>query len=160
MRKLPAPTSDTPTIDELKNYLSDLKPDTQPRWGKMNSTEMCKHTNNFILLYLGEKSAPFFIRIIARLMGGIFLRKILKSSPTETPKNMNTLPTIKVEKEDLDFEFEQKQLMESLSKVEKITGVIDHPLYGSMEAEDVVALIRHHTAHHFNQFGLLKGNVS
>jgi hypothetical protein len=78
MRKLPAPTSDTPTIDELKNYLSDLKPDTQPRWGKMNSTEMCKHTNNFILLYLGEKSAPFFIRIIARLMGGIFFKEDIK----------------------------------------------------------------------------------
>ena len=155
MRKLPTPTPDTPSIAELKNYLSNLEPDTQRRWGRMDSAEMCKHTNNFILLYLGEKSAPLFIRIIARLMGGIFLKKILKNSPTQTPKNMNTLPVIKVENQDLDFEIECQRLMDSLSKVEKITGAINHPLYGSMDSEDVIALIRHHTAHHFNQFGLL-----
>ena len=121
----------------------------------MSSTEMCKHTCNFIHLYLSELSAPFVIRFLARLMGGIFLKKILKSSPTQTPKNMNTLPTIKVEKQDLDFEAERNKLAESLSKAEQLSGSIDHPLYGLMAAEDVISLIRHHTAHHFNQFNLL-----
>lgn len=155
MKKLPAPTPDTPTIPALNQYLNELKPDSKPKWGKMTSTEMCKHSSNFIQLYLGELSAPFFIRILARLMGSIFLKKILLSSPTKTPKNMNTLPTIKVEKQNLDFNTERNNLLESLTKVEEISGIVNHPLYGKMESEDVIALIRHHTAHHFNQFNLL-----
>ena len=155
MIKLIKPTDDTPSLGELKIYLSNAQRDITPRWGKMSGAEMLKHCNNFINLYLGEKTAPLLIRLLARLMGKVFLKKILKSSPTDTPKNLNTLSTIKVTEQNLEFDAERLSLNESLTKIEYIGGIIKHPLYGQMYSEDVVALIRHHTAHHFNQFGLL-----
>ena len=30
-----------------------------------------------------------------------------------------------------------------------------HPLYGTMHTADFKALVLHHTAHHFHQFGLI-----
>lgn len=155
MNKLPEPSVETPTLAELRNYLEKLNSDSLPRWGKMDSSEMCKHCNNFISLYLGEQTVPVYIRIIARLFGGIFLKRLLKKSPTETPKNLNTLPSIRVKKQELDFSSERSVLLESLINIETINGIIKHPLYGPMEAEDILSLIRHHTAHHLNQFDLL-----
>ncbi len=160
MNKLPEPSVETPTLAELRNYLEKLNSDSLPRWGKMDSSEMCKHCNNFISLYLGEQTVPVYIRIIARLFGGIFLKRLLKKSPTETPKNLNTLPSIRVRKEKLDFNSERSVLLESLIKIETINGIIKHPLYGPMEAEDILSLIRHHTAHHLNQFDLLPNSNS
>lgn len=156
MKKLPALTPDTPTISELIECLSTLKSDSKPRWGKMSSTQMCKHVDNFNKLYFGELQAPFAIRILARSIGSVFLKKILSKSPLETPKNMNTLPIIKVEKTDLEFESTKQNLIDSLEKSEELNGSINHQMYGEMLAEDVIALIRHHATHHFNQFGLLK----
>lgn len=160
MNKLPEPSVETPTLAELRNYLEKLNSDSLPRWGKMDSSEMCKHCNNFIRLYLGEQTVPVYIRIIARLFGGIFLKRLLVKSPTETPKNLNTLPSIRVRKEKLDFNSERSVLLESLIKIETINGIIKHPLYGPMEAEDILSLIRHHTAHHLNQFDLLPNSNS
>jgi len=155
MKKLPKPTFDTPTLTQLRLYLNNISFDSQPKWGKMNSSEMCKHCNNFISLYLGEVSIPLHIRILARLFGGIFLKKLISKSPKETPKNLSTLPSIRVEKQELDFSIEHSELLESLARIETMSGIIQHPLYGSMVAEDALSLIRHHTAHHFNQFGLI-----
>jgi len=155
MKKLPDPTVDTPTLTQLRLYILKIHSDSQPRWGKMNSSEMCKHCNNFISLYLGELKVPIPVRLIARLFGSLFIKNLLSKSPTETPKNIITLPVIRVKKQGLDFNTERSALLDSLIKLETITGIINHPLYGPMEAEDILSLIRHHTAHHLNQFNLL-----
>jgi hypothetical protein len=155
MKKLPIPTIDTPTLTQLRLYILQLKSDSKPLWGTMNSSEMCKHCNNFIRLYLGELKVAMPIRLLARIFGSLFIKKLLSKSPKETPKNLNTLPAIRVKKEDLDFDTERSELLDSLTKIETISGIIKHPLYGPMEAEDILSLIRHHTAHHLNQFNLL-----
>lgn len=78
MIKLSKPTDDTPSLKELKIYLSNAQQDITPRWGKMSCAEMLKHCNNFINLYIGEISAPLSIRLLARLMGKVFLKRIIK----------------------------------------------------------------------------------
>ena len=66
MKKLPNPTVDTPTLTQLRLYIIKIHSDSQPQWGTMNSSEMCKHCNNFISLYQGKLTAPIHIRILAR----------------------------------------------------------------------------------------------
>ncbi|MGB0171069.1 MAG: hypothetical protein ACPF8Y_03730, partial [Flavobacteriales bacterium] len=54
-----------------------------------------------------------------------------------------------------DFLEERELFLKALEKVEALRGTVNHGLYGLMRAEDAQALVRHHTAHHFHQFGLL-----
>ncbi|MEM6572017.1 MAG: hypothetical protein AAF957_26615, partial [Planctomycetota bacterium] len=82
MLTLPAPTDDTPTLAELAAALDHLQADTTPRWGKMNAPQMVRHSARFTDLYLGRIPVALPIRLLARLIGPIFLRKVLRGSPT------------------------------------------------------------------------------
>lgn len=156
MLKLPAPAPDTPTIAELQAALAAASADTPARWGRMSCPQMIRHCRRFIELYLGRAAVPWPTRLLARLLGPIFLRKTLAKSPTATPRNLTTLPALRTGAGDEpDFARERELLLTALAEVGGLTGTCAHPLYGEMAAEDIVALIRHHTAHHANQFGLL-----
>ncbi len=157
MKKLPTPTSDTPSFDDLRHIFDELNPEGDPRWGKMNRSQMVKHCRGFIDLYLGRVPTNFVIRALARMIGGVFLKKVLAKSPLETPKNMGTIPAIRANPDlALDFPLEVRKLLDGFREIEALTGLINHPLYGKTHAEDIQSLVRHHTAHHANQFGLSK----
>ncbi|MBL4770525.1 MAG: hypothetical protein JKY61_05165 [Planctomycetes bacterium] len=47
-----------------------------------------------------------------------------------------------------------RQLLEEFTEIESLTGLVNHPVYGPIDTEDMQSLVRHHTAHHANQFGL------
>ena len=69
---------------------------------------------------------------------------------------MGTLPALRMGPGlHVDFEKGRRRFLEGLSEVESLEGVVLHPMYGPMKAEDAQALVRHHTAHHFCQFGLI-----
>jgi hypothetical protein len=55
----------------------------------------------------------------------------------------------------LEFASERSRFLERLAEVEALDGVIQHAMYGPMEADDAKALVRHHTTHHFHQFGVV-----
>ena len=157
MLTLPAPTDDTPTLAELAAALDHLQADTTPRWGKMNAPQMVRHSARFTDLYLGRIPVALPIRLLARLIGPIFLRKVLRGSPTATPKNLGTLPAIRSAPDlEVDLAAEVADLRARFDEVAALEGTLDHPMYGKMEAESCRSLVRHHTAHHFNQFGLLQ----
>ena len=157
MRKLPEPPADTPTLDELRAALARATADTPARWGKMDCPQMVKHCRELIDLYQGRAHVAAPMRWLARWIGPFFLRRTLGKSPTRTPRNLSTLPAIRAkEGEALDLEAERARLLVGLDEIEALTGTVDHPLYGPTDARDVVNLVRHHTAHHLNQFGLLE----
>lgn len=157
MLELPPPTADTPTLDELIAAVDRLEPGTTPAWGKLNAPSMLEHCARFVDLYLGRLTVSRPIRIMARLIGPLFLKRVLAKSPTATPKNLRTLGEISVDP-DLITEFEPAadRLRAGLREVAGLSGVCQHVMYGDTDAETLQALVRHHTAHHFHQFGLLE----
>lgn len=156
MLRLPAPTTDTPTIADLDAALDGLRPDTAPAWGTLDATGMVRHASRFVDLYCGRVRVAAPIRWAARLIGPLFLRKVIRSSPTATPRNLKTLPAIRSAADlDADFVAEVEALRAGLAEVEALEGVVEHPLYGRTAAESCRDLVRHHTAHHFHQFGLV-----
>ncbi|MBL4770891.1 MAG: hypothetical protein JKY61_07065 [Planctomycetes bacterium] len=117
---------------------------------------MVKHCREFIDLYQGRVQTHFVVRVLARAIGGIFLKRVLAKSPVDTPKNLGTIPAIRAKRDQsLDFEKEKQQLLAAFCEIESLAGIVDHPLYGATRAIDMQSLVRHHTAHHANQFGLL-----
>lgn len=150
-------TADLPGWPELRGAVEPLTESTERRWGTMTSAQMLRHTNGFCALYLSELKVSPLVRFVAWLLGKRFLRRVAAKSPMETPRNMRTLPALH-QKEAPDFAAEKRALLahfERWEALESAGGTWNHPMYGEMAAGDCVGLVRHHTAHHLNQFGVL-----
>ena len=145
---------ETPTSAELLAALHRLTPETQPGWGKLNAAGMVQHVNRFVELYLGERKMGGVAGWLARHLGKAFLRRVAQKSPFDTPRNMATAPVLAVAS-GVDFEAEVARFEPLFGQIDALSGTYAHPVYGPMDAEDVKGLVRHHTAHHFHQFGLL-----
>jgi hypothetical protein len=153
---LPDVAPDTPSIAELREALERLDAGTAPAWGTMAAPQMLRHCSQFMDLYLGSVAVPVGMRWLSRLLGPLFLRSFLTKPIGDTPRNMGTMPAIKARLDvDLDFKAERTRFLDCLAQVEALNGVIQHAMYGAMNADDAKALVRHHTTHHFHQFGLV-----
>lgn len=150
-------TEDLPGWPELRDAAGQLTESTERRWGTMTPAQMLRHANGFCALYLGELEVSGFIRLVARLLGKRFLRRVAGKSPLDTPRNMRTLPALH-QTEAPDFAAERRALRAHFDRweaLESAGGAWNHPMYGEMEVGDCAGLVRHHTAHHLNQFGVL-----
>ena len=147
---------DTPTIAELRAALDRLDAATAPAWGTMDAPQMLRHCSRFMDLYLGRIAVPGWARLASRLIGPLFLRSFLTKAIGATPRNIGTMPAIKARPDlDLDFASERTRFLHRLAEVEALNGEIQHAMYGAMKADDAKALVRHHTTHHFHQFGVV-----
>ena len=148
-----------PSTEALRKALEGLKPQTPPHWGKMNSSAMLLHVADFGALYFGEREIDGATRVLGRWIGGFFLQSLTRKSPLGgTPKNLRTLPSIDPRKQHstADWEALKNEVVEMFNRLDALNSpVTPHPIYGEMRTEDFVALIRHHSAHHFHQFGLI-----
>ena len=158
MLELPKPTSDTPSLDAMRDAFRSLTPTAAPRWGRMNAAQMTRHCRVFVELCLGRVRVGWLVRVLARALGPMMLRRMMRKSPTEAPKNLTTLAPLRAaDGEKLDLDVERDALFAALDDLTAAPDPMQHPLYGAMPRGSVEALVRHHTAHHVNQFGLLPG---
>ena len=100
---------------KLINSIHLLSNDTNPKWGRMNSSMMLKHCSAFIDVYLNKRKLNPLIFIVGFVFG-IFHRLYLKYIVRYNVKNyIKNLPTLKVFNtyrcENLDFEFEKNKLI-------------------------------------------------
>ena len=156
MISLPEVSADTPSIAEIRGAIDRLDATTIPAWGAMDAAQMLRHCSRFMDLYLGRIMVPGWARLLSRFIGPLFLRSFLIKPIGATPRNMGTMPAIKARPDlDLEFALERTRFLERLAEVEALEGEIQHAMYGAMKAEDAKALVRHHTTHHFHQFGVV-----
>ena len=151
--RLPTPPAGTPSLDELADMFRSLQPETAPAWGKMDAAQMLAHCANFNELCLGKVKVGAPLRWIARLLGPLFLKSLMKKAATDGPRNLKTLDQIRVTG-DVAFATAQERLQESIQSIASVQDGHRHPLYGPMRAVDVHALARHHMGHHAHQFRL------
>ncbi len=147
-----------PSVEALIKALEGADPDAKPQWGRMTSPQMLHHVADFGDLYFGEIKVNALTRGVARLLGPFFLRTLTTKNPLGgTPRNLRTMPAI---------EASASQAVEWGSGIERVRSIFKrlevldtekqpHPLYGKMYTSDFKALVLHHTAHHFHQFGLI-----
>lgn len=153
--KLPTPPPGTPDLQQLRSLFQEMPADRTPSWGKMNAGQMLEHCQRFNELCLGKVKVALPIRWIARLIGPMFLRKLLARSPKDGPKNLRTLEPIRVDTRDVEVEPARAQLIASIDALRALPATGHrHPLYGAMDAEHVHVLAAHHMGHHAHQFGL------
>ncbi|MGB2383958.1 MAG: DUF1569 domain-containing protein, partial [Flavobacteriales bacterium] len=75
----------------------------------------------------------------------------------ETPRNLRTMPAIEAStNQTVEWEAGMERVRLMFKRREALnTDKQQHPLYGTMHTADFKALVLHHTAHHFHQFGLI-----
>lgn len=122
----------------------------------MTPAQMTRHCRVFIDLCMGRVAVSGIVRVLARMLGPIFLRRLLAKPPTQSPKNLKTLSPLRMDDPGLSLASERERLFAAFDELEALAGEHRHPLYGRMRKQDVIALARHHTAHHALQFGLLR----
>lgn len=151
------PHPDLPDMEAVVAAFRRLEPDTEADWGRMDAPQMVEHLRRFNEIYLGRRPSPLLVRLLGRVLGGFFIKKLVTSSPFEMRHNMGTMPQIKMQPgsaPETPFEANVEKLLETFHEIDRISGTWDHPLYGSIDAEVGKALVRHHATHHLHQFGL------
>ena len=145
-------------IDKLISAIKKLTPETKPKWGKMNATQMVWHCKKFIIFYQNEKNYPPDLRTkTLGYMHLFFLRHILKWDYDKYPKNTPTLKFFDPAKaKDVDLEDEKKELIKRLKMVNEYDQeFIVNTMHGKVKRDTFKEVVRGHTSFHLKQFGVL-----
>ncbi|WP_211748686.1 DUF1569 domain-containing protein [Paenibacillus sp. Marseille-Q4541] len=137
--------------NEILDRIDQLRPNSQPRWGKMDVAQMLAHCSSFQDIAMGNSTS-------ARSWIGILIGKFVKPivyNDKPLPKNMSTIPTlIIVDKREFEIEKEilkQKIIMFQSNGPEKCTKH-PHPFFGKLTSEEWGKCIYKHLDHHLKQF--------
>ena len=145
-------------IDKLISAIKKLTPETKPKWGKMNATQMVWHCKKFIIFYQNEKNYPPNLRTkTLGYMHLFFLKYIIKWDYDKYPKNTPTLKFFDPAKaKDVDLEDEKKELIKRLKMVNEYDQeFIVNTMHGKVKRDTFKEVVRGHTSFHLKQFGVL-----
>ena len=140
-------------VDEIKNRIQELRPDSKRQWGKMSVAQMLAHYSAGIEMAVGEIRPPR--ALIGRIIGPAVKRVAFRD---EEPFRRNS-PTSRelVVTGDMDFEAEQQRLGVLIDRFVAAgpSGCTDHPhaLFGPLTPEEWAILMYKHLDHHLRQFG-------
>jgi hypothetical protein len=137
-------------VQEIRDRLGRLRPDSKPQWGKMNVAQAMAHVANALENATGDATPPrmFVGRIFGRLV-----KKLAIGNESPLKRNTPTAPGLLIVDE-RDFARER----------ERVSGLVDrfagktvtshpHPFFGRMTAEEWGVLMYKHLDHHLRQFG-------
>ena len=145
-------------IDKLIRAIKKLTPETKPKWGKMNATQMVWHCKKFIIFYQNEKNYPPNLRTkTLGYMHMFFLRYIIKWDYDKYPKNTPTLKFFDPEKaKDVDLYDEKEELVKRLKLVNEYEQeFIVNTMHGKVTRDTFKEVVKGHTSFHLKQFGVL-----
>jgi hypothetical protein len=140
------------TVEEVKERMAKLQPDSGPLWGKMNPAQALAHCSAAMEMAMGEKSPPRIL--IGRLLGRwVKQAMIVKEAPMR--RNSTTDKSLVVTDE-RDFVVEKQRMRESIDRFVAggPEGCTKHPhfFFGPLTPAEWAALMYQHLDHHFRQF--------
>jgi Protein of unknown function (DUF1569) len=141
-------------VEEVKERMAQLRPDSERLWGKMNPAQALAHCTAAIGMAMGKTRPP---RIwIGRLLGPL-AKKSLIVNGTPMRRNSMTEKSVLVTDE-RDFEVERQRLRESIDHFAAGgPGVCtNHPhfFFGPLTPLEWAVLMYQHLDHHLRQFGV------
>ena len=140
--------------DNVIDRINQLTPESQPKWGVMNVSQMLAHCNVTYEMALEDKHPKpgFFMSLILKL----FVKKIVTG---EKPykHNSGTAPAFKIT-DKRDFEKEKNRLIEYVNKTQALGGAyfdgrLSHS-FGSLSETEWNNMFYKHLNHHLTQFGV------
>ena len=141
-------------VEELKERMAQLRPDSERLWGKMDPAQMLAHCSAAIGMAVGEVRPPRIL--IGRLLGPLAKRSVIVNG-TPMRRNAMTEKSCLVTDE-RDFVVERQRLCESIDRLAAGgPGVcMKHPhfFFGPLTPLEWATLMYQHLDHHLRQFGV------
>ena len=140
-------------VEEVKERLNQLHPDSPRLWGKMTAPQAVAHCVRGMELALGDTISPrlFFGRIAGQIIKPLVLRD-------DEPMRRNS-PSIKnlLVEDERDLDAERTRLRRLIDRFAKAgpVGCTTHPhsYFGPLKPEEWAILMYKHLDHHLRQFG-------
>jgi hypothetical protein len=144
---------DSKTNEEIINRINSLAVDSKNEWGKMNVSQMLKHSQQPLLVAFGDKKLKRGLMGI--LFGNMAKKAFLK--PGDFKKNLPTDPSFLV-KDQKEFEEEKQKLIELVKRFAASGSASiskdPHPFFGKLTVDEWDTLQIKHLDHHLRQFGV------
>jgi len=143
---------DAATVEEVKERVAQLRPDSVRLWGKMNPAQALAHCSAAMEMAVGEKVPP---RIwIGRLLGRLAKRSMIVNEKP-MPRNSATDKSLVV-RDDRDFVVERQRLSEFIDRFTaggpRLCTKHPHFFFGPLTPVEWAALMYQHLDHHLRQF--------
>jgi Protein of unknown function (DUF1569) len=141
-------------VEEVKERVAQLRPDSKRRWGTMNPAQVLDHCSRGFEMAAGQIRPPR--AMIGRILGPIIKPLALKN---DDPMRKNS-PTAKelLVQEERDFDAERERLRGLVDRFAATgpTGCTTHPhmFFGRLTPEEWAILMYKHMDHHLRQFGV------
>ena len=142
------------SVQELKERISRLRPDTPRLWGKMTPAQAMAHCTIGMELACGDRRPPRML--IGRLIGSLIKKKAFQPSEPMR-RNSPTIPGFQVA-DDRDLAAECARLSRMIDRFANAGpgGCTDHPhsFFGRLTPDEWSMWMYKHIDHHLQQFGL------
>ena len=140
------------TVEEVKERMAQLRPDSVGLWGKMNPAQTLAHCSAAMEMAVGERTPPRIL--IGRLLGR-FAKKSMIVNEKPMPRNVGTDKSLVVSDE-RDFVAERQRLHDFIDRFASggPGACTKHPhfFFGSLTPEEWATLMYQHLDHHLRQF--------
>jgi hypothetical protein len=145
---------DAARVEEVKQRMARLRPDSERQWGKMSAPQALAHCSRGFELASGDLRPPRVL--IGRIIGPIIKPKVFGN---DEPLRRNS-PTVKglVIQDDRDLAEERAGLCGVIDRFVAAgsKGCTKHPhsFFGPLTPEEWAILMYKHLDHHLRQFGV------
>jgi hypothetical protein len=141
-------------VEELKQRIALLRPDSERQWGTMKPAQVLEHCSRGIETALGDKTPPRVL--VGRLLGWFVKPKVMGN---DEPLRRNS-PTARmfVVEDERDFGTERLRLCGLIDRFAAAgpAGCSSHPhaFFGRLTPGEWAILMYKHLDHHLRQFGV------
>jgi len=140
------------TLEEVKERMAQLGPDSGRLWGKMNPAQALAHCSAAMEMAMGERFPPRIL--IGRLLGRLAKKSMIVN---ETPMRRNSASDKSlVVRDERDLVVERQRLHELIDRFAagEPAGCTKHPhfFFGPLTPVEWAALMYQHLDHHLRQF--------
>ena len=142
------------TVEEIISRINQLRPDSQPRWGKMSVSQMLAHCNvTYELVYEDKHPKP---KGLMKFILKTFVKKVVVSETPYKPNN-RTAPMFIING-DKNFEPERQRLIDHIKKTQELGEAHfqnkESHSFGVLSVKEWNNMFYKHLDHHLGQFGV------
>jgi Protein of unknown function (DUF1569) len=141
-------------VEEVKERIARLRPDSERQWGKMNAAQAMAHCSGAMEWAVGDRIPQRLL--LGRIIGRMVKPKVLGN---DEPMRRNS-PTVKdlVVHDERDLGTERERLRGLIDRFAAAgpKGCTKHPhsFFGRLTPEEWATLLYKHLDHHLRQFGV------
>ena len=144
---------DAAQVQEVKQRIASLRPDSARLWGSMNAPQAIAHCSGGLEMALGDRNPP---RVFAGRLVGWIIKPLALKDDAPMRRNSPTMPELIV-RDDRNLDAERTRLVTLIDRFAAAgpAGCTTHPhsFFGPLTPNEWAILMYKHLDHHLRQFG-------